>query len=153
MHARGDQAVERISIVFLEQLDHGRLGNAEQDAQLHGSVVESRGGDDRLVALAELPFCYPEPGAGVGSTEFRPTAVTMWGRERLDRERCGVGRDSTRALMGPGWSNGEGLRRGEPGGDDRLVALAELPFCYPEPGAGVGSTEFRPTAVTIAVTG
>jgi hypothetical protein len=40
--------------------------------------VESRWGDDRLMALAELPFCFPKPGAGVGSTEFRPTAVTIW---------------------------------------------------------------------------
>ena len=33
--------------------------------------AESRGGDDRLVALAELPLCYQEPGAGVGSNEIR----------------------------------------------------------------------------------
>jgi hypothetical protein len=62
----------------------------------------------------------------------------MWGRERLRR-----------ALTSPGSSKEEGGRVVESGeGDDRLVALAELPFCYPEPGAGVGSTEFRPTAVT-----
>jgi hypothetical protein len=76
------------------------------------------GGDDRLVALAELPFCYPEPGAGVGSTEFRPTAVTMWGRERLDREavRYEAGRDSTRALTGPRSTQGNGAASWRAGG-------------------------------------
>jgi hypothetical protein len=34
--------------------------------------------------------------------------------------------------------------RGEPRGDDRLRALAELPLCYLEPGAGVGSNGVSP---------
>jgi hypothetical protein len=104
-----------------------------------GRLVESRWGDDRLVALAELPFCYPEPGAGVGSTEFRPTAVTIRGRARFHSSPDGP------AVHPREWGRLVESRWG----DDRLVALAELPLCYPEPGAGVGSTEFRPTAVTI----
>ena len=53
--------------------------------------MESRGGDDHLVALAELSPCDPEPGAVVGSTESLPTLVTT--RASAARLRKSAGSD------------------------------------------------------------